>query len=144
MDCGTPPTADPNGAVSAPVTTLGSVATYTCSSGYTPQGSTMLTCQADGTWDPTTAPTCVRELIMCKPKELFITILYQLVVVDCGPPPAADTNGAVVTPNPGTTFGSTVTYMCNVGYALLGGATLTCQADGTWGSAPLCRELIML
>ena len=144
MDCGTPPTADPNGAVSAPVTTLGSVATYMCNSGYTPQGSTMLTCQADGTWDPTTAPTCVRELIMCKPKELFITILYQLVVVDCGPPPAADTNGAVGAPNPGTTFGSTVSYTCDIGYAPLGSTTLTCQADGTWGSAPLCRELIML
>ncbi|XP_033126533.1 sushi, von Willebrand factor type A, EGF and pentraxin domain-containing protein 1-like, partial [Anneissia japonica] len=38
------------------------------------------------------------------------------------------------------TYGSTVTYVCNTGYNLLGAASVTCQSDGTWSqSAPVCQ-----
>ena len=57
--------------------------------------------------------------------------------MDCGAPPAADSNGAVLALAT-TTFGSVATYTCNSGYNLVGSTTLTCQADETWGSAPTC------
>ena len=41
----------------------------------------------------------------------------------------------------GTTFESTATYSCSVGYVLEGEQTRTCQATGEWsGTAPHCRR----
>ncbi|XP_078589338.1 sushi, von Willebrand factor type A, EGF and pentraxin domain-containing protein 1-like [Branchiostoma floridae x Branchiostoma japonicum] len=37
--------------------------------------------------------------------------------------------------------GGQVDYSCNDGYAVVGEASITCQADGTWsGDAPMCRS----
>ena len=72
MDCDAPPAADSNGAVDAPVTTFGAVATYTCDDDFDLVGSTTLTCQADGTWDGT-APTCDREL-----KDIIIKVCSHI------------------------------------------------------------------
>jgi len=115
IDCGPPP-ALANGAVSAPITTYGSTATYSCTAtGYHLSGNATRTCQADISWSGT-APTCV--------------------LVDCGAP-LAPTNGTVSAPI--TTYGSTATYSCTTtGYHLSGSATRTCQADSSWGTAPTC------
>ena len=78
QDCPTPPAADPNGGVTYPDTLVGSDATYTCNDGFSLVVSMNLTCQADGTWDPMTAPTCDRELKMCRLTELLTTILFQI------------------------------------------------------------------
>jgi CUB/sushi domain-containing protein len=104
-----------NGSVSAPTTTYGSVATYSCSIGYGASGSSTRTCQADGTWSGT-APTCV--------------------IANC-PALSSPTGGSVSAPT--LTFGSTATYSCMTGYNLTGSMTRACQADGTWsGAAPTC------
>jgi Sushi repeat (SCR repeat) len=114
-DCHTPP-ALVNGLVSAPVTTFGAVATYSCNLGYSLAGLATRTCQANGTWSGT-PPTCVP--------------------VACGAPPAI-ANGSVVAPV--VTYGSTATYTCSAGYSFSTATTMrTCQADGTWSTpAPVC------
>ena len=47
-----------NGQISVSSTTIGSTASYTCSSGYSLSGATVRTCQANGQWSGT-APVCV-------------------------------------------------------------------------------------
>jgi hypothetical protein len=48
-------------------------------------------------------------------------------------------DGTVSTPS-GTTLNATATYGCNDGFNLVGGATRTCQASGSWsGTAPMCQ-----
>jgi hypothetical protein len=116
VDCGSlgKPT---NGSVSAPITTLGSSARYSCDTGYKLTGTETRDCLANGTWSGS-APTCP--------------------LVDCGPLAKPD-NGAVDAPV--TTYNSTATYSCpTTGYVLSGGnETRNCQASGTWsGTAPTC------
>ena len=53
-------TSPANGAVSAPARTVGSVATYSCSSGYTLSGGTTRTCQSSGEWSGL-QPSCQGE-----------------------------------------------------------------------------------
>lgn len=113
-DCG-PLTAPTNGTISAKVTTYGATATYACMAGFGPSGSETRTCTADGTWDGM-APTCV--------------------VSNC-PALVGPTGGSVSAPT--LTFGSMATYACNLGYAMSGMATRTCQPTGAWsGTAPTC------
>ena len=60
------------------------------------------------------------------------------IPISCGPL-SNPANGAVSYST--TTYGSTATYSCDTGYTLVGDATRTCQADGTWsGSEPVCSE----
>ncbi len=117
VDCGA--LTDPaNGSVSASPTTYGSIATYTCQTGYGLVGTSPRTCQADGTWSDT-APTCSQSYC---------------------PTPASPPHGAVTTT--ATTVGSTGTYACSAGYTLSGTATTTCQADRTWsGTLPACTPV---
>ncbi|XP_064386119.1 sushi, von Willebrand factor type A, EGF and pentraxin domain-containing protein 1-like isoform X4 [Halichondria panicea] len=106
-----------NGRVTTTGTTLSSIATYTCDTGYTLTGDMTRTCQANRDWtglEPS-----------CNP-------------VDCGSLDAPS-NGAVDTSS-GTTFMMTATYTCNTGYTRSGGQTRICQANGDWsGSEPVCN-----
>lgn len=65
-----------------------------------------------------------------------------LTAVDCGPPPSI-MNG---TPSaPVTTFQSTASYSCDLGYQFPSEAqvmNITCQADMTWsGPTPVCEGM---
>jgi CUB/sushi domain-containing protein len=114
-DCATAPS-PANGVVTTTGTTFGSTATYSCDPGYDLSSTDARTCQADGTWSGTT-PTCAS--------------------VECGSPPGLGYTGSVSVT--GTTYGSTATYTCNLGYSMTGAKTRTCQADGTWsGITPAC------
>ena len=53
-------TSPANGAVSAPTKTVGSVARYSCSSGYTLSGVATRTCQSNGEWSGS-QPSCQGE-----------------------------------------------------------------------------------
>jgi len=44
-------------------TLMGATVTYTCNTGYTLNGSSMRTCQADGTWTGSD-PTCDSECLL--------------------------------------------------------------------------------
>ena len=59
VDCG--PLKNPtNGQVIVPATTLNNMATYSCNSGYTLNGTQTRTCQASGVWS-NAGPTCEGE-----------------------------------------------------------------------------------
>ena len=62
--------------------------------------------------------------------------------VSCGPAPSAPANGRQI--DSGTTFGSTVTYTCNVGYTPQGDNGHTCMANGEWsGRTPICNRKLL-
>ncbi|XP_070287020.1 sushi, von Willebrand factor type A, EGF and pentraxin domain-containing protein 1 [Myotis yumanensis] len=92
-----------------------STASYSCESGYSLQGPSILECSASGSWDRA-PPTCH--------------------LVFCGEPPAI--KDAVITGS-NFTLGSTVTYTCKEGYTLAGPDTIECLASGKWsGSNQQC------
>jgi hypothetical protein len=104
-----------NGSVSAPVTDIGSTASYQCADGFTLAGDVSRTCQADGTWSGR-APTC--EQALC-------------------PQLTSPANGSLTISGAGE--GATATYGCAAGYDLIGEQTRTCQGDGAWsGMEPRC------
>ena len=57
--------------------------------------------------------------------------LYS-VVISCGNPPVIPNGSRTFT---GTTRGDTATYTCD---NELGSVIVTCQATGTWDTAPTC------
>ncbi|XP_066271289.1 sushi, von Willebrand factor type A, EGF and pentraxin domain-containing protein 1-like [Branchiostoma lanceolatum] len=93
------------------------VVNFNCNPGYTRNGATSATCQADGTWS-NPVPTCT-------PRQ-------------CLPQLTAPTNGAMSPLGPHT-FPATVAFTCNTGYTRNGAADTTCQADGSWNNpVPTC------
>ncbi|HJL00732.1 MAG TPA: EGF domain-containing protein [Polyangiaceae bacterium LLY-WYZ-15_(1-7)] len=117
VDCGSLPSPT-NGSVSFSSTTFGSIASYSCDSGFMMTGGDVArTCQAEGTWSGN-APMCVPE------------------IVDCGSPPSLS-GGSVSAPS--TTAGSFATYSCSSGRQMAGSDLLYCDADGDWlGALPVC------
>ncbi|XP_053408096.1 sushi, von Willebrand factor type A, EGF and pentraxin domain-containing protein 1-like [Mercenaria mercenaria] len=98
------------------VSTDGSVAQYTCQTGFYLTGDSLRTCLVSKLWSGS-APTC--RAVEC----------FNL------PDPL---NGRVdIT---GTSYGSTATYHCTrVGYKMSGPDTRVCGQDGQWsGNAPSC------
>ncbi|XP_051818518.1 sushi, von Willebrand factor type A, EGF and pentraxin domain-containing protein 1 [Antechinus flavipes] len=85
-----------------------STTTYSCDSGYSLQGPSVIECKATGTWNPA-PPVC--ELVFC------------------GDPPAI--KDAFIEGN-NFTFGNTVTYKCKEGHTLVGTETIECLASGVW------------
>ena len=60
----------------------------------------------------------------------------------CVHPPAAPVHGQLN--GTGLTFGSTLIYSCNTGYALNGSSTITCMANRQWsGQAPDCSRKLL-
>ena len=59
IDCGNPPSPDPNGSVESTGTILRNTANYSCNDGYVLEGSMTIYCQNDGTWSDD-APKCIR------------------------------------------------------------------------------------
>ncbi|XP_064387701.1 sushi, von Willebrand factor type A, EGF and pentraxin domain-containing protein 1-like isoform X3 [Halichondria panicea] len=113
--CNDPPTI-PNGSRIFTGTTFGDTAIYTCNIGYQLSGAATMICQASGSWS--TAPTCTP--------------------VPCGSPPTIPNGSRTFT---GTIFGDTATYTCNTGYQRSGAVTVTCQASGSWSTAPTCPPI---
>lgn len=116
--CGAPPTVTNAGAptVSGGVAggttnSFNATAAYACNVGYTKNGSNP-TCLSSRSWSA--APTCT--------------------IVSC-PAVAAPLFGSVSTPN-GITYGSSATYSCGAGYALVGSSSRQCQAGATWAGIP--------
>ncbi|MGC4118128.1 MAG: hypothetical protein QM765_26975 [Myxococcales bacterium] len=152
----TPDLAAPaNGTVSAQSGVTGDVVTYGCNDGFTLTGNTTRLCQTDGTWSGAD-PTCAANQNGCSTNPCA----HGTCTPDgatgftcaCDSGWAGDTCSDAVTCSGATApahgsvstataaFGATVTYSCDLGYALTGTATRTCQADGTFsGSAPTCE-----
>ena len=125
VDCSTPPTAGSNSVfTSAPTTTFGGTATYTCNTGSTTTaavggGTTYTrTCGPTGSWSAASGS--------CSP-------------INCGTLSATAPLSVGTAPN--TLFGATATYTCASGTRLNGSATRTCGVGGWSGSAPTCQAL---
>ena len=62
--------------------------------------------------------------------------------INCGDP-GTPTNGQRTLSS--TTYNSVVTYTCDVGYALQGSNSRTCQSSGQWsGSLPQCQRMLSI
>lgn len=92
-------------------TVVGSVARYTCQTGYNIEGPSERSCLENGQWNSTT-PICAE--------------------LDCGPP-SAPQFGGVNTLN-GTTFGNLAYYFCDDGFDLSGDGSRVCTSDDEWNA----------
>ena len=110
-------------------TTFGSVAIFSCNTGYKLSHQQGVVCGANGMWS-SASPSCLSKILMCGYSCTDCFKLQYLIVIDCGFLNDPD-NGRVDTSN-GTTFGSIVTYICSTGYTLSGSQSGTCRADGHW------------
>lgn len=111
-----------NGTVDDGTNEYNTVAAYSCNSGFEVTGGTQVRCSASGTWTGT-APTCSR--VACATRN-------------------APANGTI-TPSSGPyVFGDSITYACNNGFSLSGGAAMQdCLASGSWSStAPTCSAIL--
>ncbi|XP_064388277.1 hepatocyte growth factor receptor-like isoform X2 [Halichondria panicea] len=97
----------------------GSVATYTCDTGFNLIGSATRTCTSDEGWTPA-VPVCLR-------------------IIDCGRL-LSPSNGNVATPS-GTTVGNVALYSCDNGLLLTGPSVRVCGNNELWTpDAPTCEE----
>uniref|UniRef100_A0A8B9LZ55 CUB and Sushi multiple domains 2 n=1 Tax=Astyanax mexicanus TaxID=7994 RepID=A0A8B9LZ55_ASTMX len=91
---------------------------YTCNPGYYLLGTSILTCQGDGTWDRS-LPKCL--LVLCDHPSM---------------PPYAQISGDR------RTVGSVIRYSCMGQRSIVGNTTRMCQLDGQWsGSPPHCTVI---
>ncbi|XP_067886734.1 sushi, von Willebrand factor type A, EGF and pentraxin domain-containing protein 1 isoform X1 [Heterodontus francisci] len=93
--------------------------TYQCDYGYELQGDVERFCQADGAWNGTEA-SCWR--IICEPHSLVDNAVFI-----------------------GTedSYMSNITFVCNLGYHLVGPQNITCLANRTWSQPlPRCEEML--
>lgn len=92
---------------------------YSCDDGFEMVGRAQLACDIDERWNGP-PPRC--EPVQCEP-------------------PLEITNGILQLPNNDTYYGSTVNYICNPGYKLVGPNKITCMANGQYDSfPPSCEE----
>ncbi|KAK7100185.1 sushi, von Willebrand factor type A, EGF and pentraxin domain-containing protein 1-like isoform X2 [Littorina saxatilis] len=98
----------------------GQTVDFRCLPGYRIGGSSFSTCLENGYWT-NAAPVCVPVTCGTPP-----TISHAL-------PPRASTYNA----------GDTMSYTCELGYEVEGGATLICDNDGSWaGIYPQCIDVV--
>jgi CUB/sushi domain-containing protein len=117
--CGDYPAVDNsyNDASGGPPFASGVTITYTCRSGFLPDGLNKVTCNGDQ-WDPFN--------FMCRP-------------VNCGEPPSPE-NGRRI----GNlyTFGEEVTFECDEGYILEGRTSTFCMSNQQWSNpTPVCNAV---
>ncbi|XP_067016808.1 sushi, von Willebrand factor type A, EGF and pentraxin domain-containing protein 1-like isoform X2 [Acropora muricata] len=105
-----------NGSLKGSKTVFPNSIQFACDSGFILRGSTVRTCQANGTWDG---------------------IETHCDAVDCGvikPPLNGSVSGEM------TVFPHLLRIYCDEGFTLLGSASRKCQANGTWsGTDALCK-----
>ena len=121
VDCGDPGTPMMGSQNNNATYTFGSVVTFACNEGYELQNDSNTTiCQADGNWtNPDPPDEC--SIIYCET-----------------PGPLA--NGQVV--GSVFTFGSTINFICNSGFVLVGESSSICLKDKSWSTeAPTCRRV---
>ncbi|XP_062818489.1 CUB and sushi domain-containing protein 2 isoform X3 [Anolis carolinensis] len=100
---------------------LNDVAKFVCNTGYRLEGASKSQCLTNGQWS--------NALPVCR-------------IVNCTDPGHLDNSVRQVQPSGPHrySYGTTVSYLCNHGYYLLGTHVLTCQGDGTWDRPlPVCH-----
>ncbi|XP_045179635.2 deleted in malignant brain tumors 1 protein-like [Mercenaria mercenaria] len=112
VDCGLPLPLNADVTLPGNKTTYSEIAVISCLVGYRPDGSSPVSCLANGTWE--SWPTCT--------------------IIDCRDPTPSkghsnDTN---------TTYGTVISITCADELNISGNSTIICQADGTWSDTPVC------
>ncbi|WAQ97856.1 CSMD3-like protein [Mya arenaria] len=106
----------PSAPASGTVRSNGTVATYTCTQGYTINGPSTRNCQTDGSGWSGANPTCT----LCQTLTTVTGGSYTMV-----------TSGTV----------TSATYTCNVGYSLDGASSIACESSGSWNNVqPKCVQ----
>ncbi|CAH3170926.1 unnamed protein product [Porites evermanni] len=131
---------------------------YTCSKGFTMQGSSTLTCKSTGSWNRP-KPKCVCKRTntkafryckkSCNPKRRDCKKNNECVCdgdcgyscvakgLTCSRPVQIDNGNRQYT---STKFWSSVKYTCNKPYTLVGAQTRTCRGIRSWdGIEPVCK-----
>lgn len=109
-----------NGIVDILGRTAGSQAVYSCDGGFGINGSRILTCGANTTWDAS-PPTCI-----------------SVTSVTC--PDLMDPIDGTVSITSRNLDGSAL-YQCDSGFSLAGSLLRLCHASESWsGSAPTCQR----
>ena len=97
---------------------VGKSITYKCPVGHRIDGSMIRDCQSNGFWSDS-APTCV--------------------YVNCGPLTNIEHGHVEYLNESRTTYNSTVKYVCEENYSLVGNLTRTCLGNGSWSdNEPKC------
>ncbi len=124
----------------------GTVATFSCSTGFGLNGTSTRTCETEqGTFSGTT-PSCIGERI---PSCIAITPLQKNTAITCSALPAVG-NGMIVYSSDTTEpydYETTASYQCDPGYNRTGGDNeRSCTGNGTtpigdWnGTATICSR----
>ncbi len=63
----------------------------------------------------------------------------MLLVIDCGPAPSVDHSTSATTRASNTTYGTTVSYACDIGYKTGRPSSVRCLITGVWSlPTPIC------
>ena len=115
-------------------------AVYSCSSGYTLNGTATRTCYKNMVWTGS-APTCTGIPWLYTTNYHMIHLLvcmHMNIAKDCGHP-SAPRHGRVELPM-GTILNSLAYYSCDDCFRLEGNIIQLCSTDGIWSPAPpICR-----
>lgn len=97
-----------------------SIAVYGCLEGYTLNGDSVLNCLDNDTWSAA-PPTC--DALECEDLSLKQFLNGRMAFTSFS-------------------FGSTVTFECNIGYILRGARRIECMSDGSWSAdMPVCEKI---
>ncbi|XP_059723558.1 complement receptor type 2 isoform X2 [Haemorhous mexicanus] len=112
-------------AVPKPRYTYGDSVTFKCRRGFTLRGHPTSQCQGDRRWHPP-VPVCEQVLHCSKPADI--------------------THGSFRGPAKAVfTVGTSVNYICEPGFSLLGTASIYCTASGAWSHPPpVCQAVTCL
>ncbi|XP_032566252.1 complement receptor type 1-like [Chiroxiphia lanceolata] len=99
--------------------------TFKCRKGFTLRGHHTSRCRADKSWDPP-LPACEQVLHCSKPADI--------------------THGSLSSPaKVFFTPGTSVSYICDPGFSLLGTASIYCTPSGAWSHPPpICQAVMCL
>ena len=116
----------------------GDYAEFRCNIGFELQGSNIITCLKDGDWSR--LPKCVPSTggtVKAVPRKW--NYRNALPPSMCQEPPAIANGDFSYTSNE---IGALATYTCRQGYRPIGNAVVSCQPDGYWSEAPMCRKVV--
>ena len=117
MDCNDPGIPD-NGQRQSSNFSYGASISYTCNIGYEISGNSIIECEVEGKWNGT-IPTC--NITYCNN-------------------PGVPVNGLASPSN--FTYGSVVTFYCDIGFEVSGSTDITCHANGNWNDTlPVCTSV---
>ena len=103
----------------------GSMLTFFCNAGFHLKGQRMAFCLATGQWSFKSIPECLAE--------------PNVTICQFSPPPVE--NGKYIVSS--HHVGGTANYSCFEGFELEGPSVATCNVNGTWSTAPICKRKLI-